>query len=119
MPARAAGAGICCVMQWMLPPPSNISRVSTPTTSRVGNSRLSAGARTVPALVVERHHDAFVGDIEIDVGRRQPIAGPARGCRLRVDAAGLLGRHEQRPGLMDLVNREFATARIARLRSRS
>ena len=28
--------GTCCVMQWMLPPPSSTSRVGTPTTSRSG-----------------------------------------------------------------------------------
>ncbi len=29
--------GTCCVMQWMLPPPSRISRAGTPTTSRPEN----------------------------------------------------------------------------------
>ena len=34
-----AASGICWVMQWMLPPPSSTSRVATPITFRVGNSR--------------------------------------------------------------------------------
>jgi len=33
----ARAAGICWVMQWMLPPPSRISRAGTPTTRRPGN----------------------------------------------------------------------------------
>ena len=37
----ASPLGTCCVMQWMLPPPSRISRPGTPTTSRPGNSRFS------------------------------------------------------------------------------
>ena len=34
--------GTCWVMQWILPPPRSTSRVSTPITLRVGNSRISA-----------------------------------------------------------------------------
>ncbi len=44
-------AGTCWVMQWMLPPPSRISRAATPTTSRSGNrvanrSRAAASVRS-------------------------------------------------------------------------
>ena len=41
-----SAAGTCCVMQWMLPPPSRISRAGTPTTSRSGKQprRISAAS---------------------------------------------------------------------------
>jgi putative phosphoribosyl transferase len=37
-------AGTCCVMQWILPPPSRISRAGTPTSSRSGKQRSSSSA---------------------------------------------------------------------------
>ena len=43
-PSAPLPSGICCVMQWMLPPPSRISRAGTPTTWRRGNSRLRRAA---------------------------------------------------------------------------
>jgi isocitrate dehydrogenase len=38
---RGRAAGTCWVMQWMLPPPSRISRPGTPTTRRSGNTRFN------------------------------------------------------------------------------
>ena len=88
----ASGAGApatCWVMQWMLPPPSRISRAGTPTTSRPGTAR-----RASPAAASSRRSSSsgtttrVVGDVEVHVGAGEPVAGAARlGPGGRVDAA--------------------------------
>ncbi len=66
-------------MQWMLPPPSRISRAGTPTTSRSGKQpRRTVAACLVVALVEQREDDAAVGGIEVDVGGGEAVAGAAR-----------------------------------------
>ncbi len=101
----------------MLPPPSRISRVGTPTTLRVGKQPLErAHGRAVPPFVVQRHHHITVRDIEVDIRGGHTIARPPRvRAGAHIDAGRLLGSHVERPRLMDLVDGEPPAARIARL----
>ena len=72
-------AGTCWVMQWMLPPPSRISRARHPTTSRSGEAAgEDLGRLLVVALVEQREHDAAGGDVEVGVGGGEAVAGAAR-----------------------------------------
>ena len=79
-------------MQWILPPPSRISRAATPDHAAPREQPLQAPRRRlVGARIEQRHHDAAVGDVEIDVTCRQPFAGGARlGALARFQARGLL-----------------------------
>ncbi len=71
-------AGTCWVMQWMLPPPSRISRAGTPTTSRSGKQpRSSLAASSSWRSSSSGNHDSLAGEVEVDVGGGQAIAGTA------------------------------------------
>ena len=101
-PAHAAVAprGTCWVMQWMLPPPSRISRPGTPTTRRSGKDAPQLRQRRrVGARVEQRHDDAAIGDVEVRIRGGQPFAGAARlGAVAMLHTGGLGSRHAQWAG---------------------
>src|SRR5450755_765812 len=69
----------------------------------------------IPALVVERHDDALIGDVKIDIGGRQAIARPTRmAARAHIYPGRLAGGHIKRARLMDSVNGEVPPACVAR-----
>ena len=100
-------------MQWMLPPPSRISRAGTPTTSRSGKQpRDHLGRALVEALVEQREDDARGRRVEVHVGGGQPVA---RAAGLRAGArdhpCGLPGLDVQRSGRRHREHLELAPAR--------
>ena len=62
-------------MQWSVPRPQTRSTAWMPTTARSGNSSASDAERDAVGRVVERRHQhRVVGDVEVRVARRQPLA---------------------------------------------
>ena len=93
-PARGAGrdleevltqtAGHCCVTQWKAPRPQTRSVQSMPTMSRSGKSRLQRRRGLLVARrVVGRQQHEPVGDVEVGVAGRQPLALVLQGPRHR------------------------------------
>ena len=77
--ARRRGRGCCCVMQWMLPPPSRISRDGHADDLAAREQARDRSFRApVRARIEQRHHDMAIGDVEIHVG--SPPAGRRRGA---------------------------------------
>ena len=114
---RALAAGTCWVMQWMLPPPSRISRPGTPTTLRSGKMRFRRdSASGIGARIQQWHHDAAIGDVEIRVRRLPAVHRPAAASRLRgmLHACGFGRGHAQWTGRRQLVHLEPPAARIRR-----
>ncbi len=72
-PSRAAGS--CCVRQCSVPRPQTRSTAWMPTTSRSGNSsaRMPSAPRS-RGIVERRHQHEAVGDVEVGVAGRQPLA---------------------------------------------
>ena len=70
-----AGRGSCCVRQWSVPRPQTRSTAWMPTTSRSGTARpgCPARARSFGSLNVGTS-TAVVGDVEVRVAGRQPLA---------------------------------------------
>ena len=73
--ASARAAGSCCVRQWSVPRPQTRSTAWMPTTWRDGMRRASVSSAIAIVRVVERRHEHdAVGDVEVGVARRQPLA---------------------------------------------
>src|SRR5918994_815523 len=72
--------------------------------------------RAVSACIEERHYDAAIRDIKVDVACRQAFARLAQlGARAVQQALGFLRSHQQRPWHGQLVHFESPATRIARL----
>ena len=70
----------------------------------------------IAVRIKERHDDAAVGDVEVDIARRQPLPGAARrAARTDLHAARLPRGHRKRSRHRQLVHRDTPSAGITRV----
>ena len=90
-------------------------RARRPPRARGSSAREDRRRLVVVALVEQRHDDPRVGEVEVDVGGGEAVAGPARLRPLGgVDPGGLLGASSQRAGGGEEDDLERAAAGVGR-----
>src|SRR5581483_8665040 len=94
-------------------PEENLARVDSDDHPVGAGALQDRGGLLVGARIEQRHDDATVGHVEIDIARRQPIASVAPLHRLaRHEPACLLVGHVKRSGHRDLEDFQAPPLRV-------